>query len=159
MPRTEIGIADSLGSKALHQGADDGVASRIPSGRNDGDCLMLLGHLVKRTAEVDNLRMNVKAVHRIDAQRQALLGMLLDAAGRCCQNSHIHIGKFLNALHYRIGFQLCRLVFCTMTTDDACNLKIGSHLQCFQRKMSDISISDNGSSNLFHFSFLITIFY
>ena len=42
--------------------------------------------------------MDIKAIHRIDAQRQALLGMLLDAAGRCCQNSHIHIGKFLNAL-------------------------------------------------------------
>ena len=89
--RAEVRVADAFGSKTLHQGADDGVTSRIPSGGDDGHGVVFFSHSVERAAQVYDLCVDVEAVHCVDSQSQAFFCVGFHAAGGSCQDGDIDI--------------------------------------------------------------------
>ena len=122
--RTEVGVAQSLRGEALHKGAHDGVASRIPACRDYAHAVVLLADRHEGVAVVKNTCVNVEAVNGVDAKGQNLLGILLAAARRSGENSHVDVLQFPDVLHHFILCQFGWLVLCTVTAHNACNLEI-----------------------------------
>ena len=64
---TEVGLAKSLRSKALHEGTDDGVGTRIPTGGNHTDGVGLLVELHQTLTVAADIGVDVERVDGIDA--------------------------------------------------------------------------------------------
>ena len=148
--RPEVGVGDALGRQRLHERAHDAVAARIPAGRDDRHGIVGLGFGVERAAQLHNLAVNVEAVDRADAQPEAFLGILLDAARGRGQDGYVHVLEFADAAHHVLAGRLHWSVFRRVATHDAGYLKVGRFLKRLKHILADISISDNGCSNLFH---------
>ena len=124
--------------------------SRIPTGRNDRNSVVSLGLGIQRTAQVGNTRMDIEAVHCMDAQCQNLLGILLHTAGRRTEDGYIHTFQFLDIFYHRIVIQFGRTVLGTCTTYDTGNFEIRRSLQSLKHIVPDIAITNDGSSYFFH---------
>ena len=148
--RSEVSRAYSLRSKTFHQRADDAVAARIPSSRNDAHGSMLLCGSRERAAQVKNRCVNVEAIHSIDAQSEALQRMFLDGTRRRCQDGNIHLTKLRNVLHYFIFSQFRRLIATAITANYACNLHVWRCLQSLHRVLSNVSVTNDGNSQFLH---------
>ena len=99
--------------------------------------------------------MDVEGIDSIDALGQILKGIFLDAASGGSQDSHIHFTQFVDVLHHLIAFQLLGQIFCTFATNNACNLHIGGFQQCLKGVLSNIAISYDGHSSLFHNTYIL----
>ena len=103
--------------------------------------------------------MNVETIYRIDTHCQNLFSIFFHATGRSSQHSHIHIFQFLYIFHHSVCFQLGRLVFRTATTDDTCNLKIGSSFQSLHYILTNVTVSNHGRSYFFHLLLSLVYYY
>ena len=65
-PRAEVCISDTFRHHCFQQGANNRVASRIPSGRNNGNRIMCFGYSIQRTAQVYDTSVDIEAIYRID---------------------------------------------------------------------------------------------
>ena len=96
---SEVGVAQSLGSQALHQGADDRVGTWVPSGSNDADGIGLLVDFHQSLTIATDVGMDVERVNGIDAQRKNLFGVFLARAGRGGQDGYVHVLQFFDILN------------------------------------------------------------
>ena len=64
------------------------------------DGSMLASRFAQGIAQSHNLCVNVKTVHRIDAQRQCLKSKLLHTTGGSGKQSHVHVLKLGESLHH-----------------------------------------------------------
>ncbi len=78
---TEVGVGKAFRGEALHEGAHDRVAARIPTGGDDahGVGFLIDGHQV--AAVVANHGVDVERVDSIDAQWQNLTGVFFTRTG------------------------------------------------------------------------------
>ena len=88
--RTEIRIGKTLGSKALHQRADNAVTAWVPTCRDNAHSTILLCCSRQTATQVKNRCVNIEAVHRVDTQSQAFQRVFLDGTCRRCQYRNIH---------------------------------------------------------------------
>ena len=100
--RTEVGIAESLRSKTLHQGADDGVGTRIPACGNDADGIRLLIQFHQTFAIAADISVDIERIDGIDTQGKNLIGILLTRASWRSENGYIHILQFADILYHII---------------------------------------------------------
>ena len=115
--------------------------------------------VIDTKAAIRFLRMNVETIYRIDTHCQNLFRIFFHATGRSSQHSHIHIFQFLYIFHHSVCFQLGRLVFRTATTDDTCNLKIGSSFQSLHYILTNVTVSNHGRSYFFHLLLGLVYYY
>ena len=118
---------------------------------------MGLGHFAERTAQVYNLRVDVEAVHGVDAEGEDFLGVLLYLAGGGGEHGHVDVLQFADVLHYGIACQFGGTVLCTLTTHHAGYLEVGRSLKGLQRIAADVSITHNGGSDFLHFDSLLKV--
>ena len=109
-----------------------------------------LGTLAQRTAQVENLRVDVEAVDGVYTKRKDILCILLDTACRCCQNSNIHIAQLADILYNGVTLKLCGKVFSARTANDTRNLKIGRCIERLQCIFANVAIANYGCSNFSH---------
>ena len=145
-------IGDALGREALHQGAHDGVAARIPAGRDDADGVMGLGDRIERGAQVADLRVDVEAVHGVDAQREILQGRFLHLAGRGGEDGDVHLAQFRDIRDDGQGRQFGETFFRGVAAHDARTLHVRGRQDGLQRGLADIAIAHDRYSDLFHLS-------
>ena len=112
---------------------------------------MFLGHSVERTAEVNNLCVNVETVDSVDAERKNILGVSLNAACGSGKHSHVHVLEFANVLYHIIFLQLLRTILSTFAANDTCHFKIGSSLKGLQSVVANIAIAYYGCTYFLHF--------
>ena len=96
---SEVGVAQSLGSQALHQGANDRVGTWVPSGSNDADGIGLLVDFHQSLTIAADVGMDVERVNGIDAQRKNLFGVFLARAGGGGQDGYVHVLQFFDILN------------------------------------------------------------
>ena len=126
--RTEVCISDSARSKAFHKCAHHTIGTWIPTCADDTYGAMLFGSLVQCLPQVHNLCVDIKTVHCVDAHGKHLQSILLYAACRGGQYSHIHMPKLPDITHHLIIIETGRLVLCSATPYDTSYLHIGSCL-------------------------------
>ena len=146
----EVGVGQSLGRKALHQGAHHAVGAWIPTGGNHAHGTALLGSLVQGAAEVHDEAVDVETVHGVDAKLQAFKGMLFNRAGGGGKDGNVHLVQFLDVLYYGIFLNLLGAVFTSGTAHDTGNLHVGSTLQGFNGGFTNITVSYYCYSNFVH---------
>ena len=122
--RAEVGVCQSLGGKAFHQGAYYAVGTWIPTGSNDADGTTLLGCLVQGAAEVNDEAVNIKTVHCVDAQFKAFQCVLFHRTGGGGKNGYINIFQFLYVFYNGISFNFFWTSFAAGTTYNAGNFHI-----------------------------------
>ena len=148
---SEIGVADAFGSEALHERAYDAVATGVPSCTDDADGTMLFCCLIERTAQRYNLCVDVEGIDGVDAEGETLQGVLFDFASGSGEDGNVHLREFADVANDGIACQFGRTVFCTVATDDAAALHVGSSLNGFQGIASDVAVANNGCTDfLFH---------
>lgn len=148
--RSEVGVGDALGSDGLEHSAHDRVAARVPTGRNDAHRTSGFGALVQAAAQVYDLRVDVKAVHGVDAEGQDFFGILLYAACRGAENGHVDVLQIADVVGHGVAGQFGRSVFGTSAAHDTGHLKVGGGLKGLKRIAAYVAIAHNGCSNLFH---------
>ena len=146
----EVGVAQALGSQALHQGTYNAVTAWIPSCCNDTDGICLLVQLHQSFTVATDISMDVERVNGIDAQGQDLLGKLLARAGRSGQNGNVDVLQFLDVLNDLVRCQFGGLVSITVASYYTCNLEVGSGLECLNTVLSNVAVTYDGCANLFH---------
>ena len=65
--RSEVGIAQTFRSQALHQGTNDGVGTRVPSGSDDADGLRILIDRHQLSTVVEDACVDIEGIDGIDA--------------------------------------------------------------------------------------------
>lgn len=152
---TEVGVGDALGRQGLEQRADHAVAPRIPTGRNDahgpgGTC-----RLAERTAQLRNLRVDVKTVDGVDAERKDFLGIPLDTARGGAEQGYVDTFQLADVAHDGQVGDFRGTVDSTLTTHDACYFEVGGHSQGLQCVVPDVAVTYDGGSNLFHTVYIL----
>ena len=159
--RTEVCITDTFRGNRLKKCTNHRITSRIPSCRNNSSRIMCFCYGIQLTTKVYDTGMNIKTVYRTNALGQYFLCIFLYTSCRSRKNSDLNIFQLFYIFNYRIIIQFRRLILCSVTTNHSCHFKIRCSFQCFQHISTDITISYNGSSNLFHllFPLLVTYFF
>ena len=148
--RTKVCISNSFRSNRFQQSTYDRVASRIPTCRNNRNCIMLFCRSRQCATQIYNTGMNIEAVNRIDAKCKDFFGISLYTAGWCTKNCNINAFQFLDILYNRVFTQFCGTIFSSSSAYYTGNFKVGSRLQRFEHVLPDIAIANNGCSYFFH---------
>lgn len=155
--RSEVGVGQPLGCADLQQSAYDRVRARVPARREHRHRSVFAGHGVQRPARRNDLRVDVEAVDRVDPQLQGPFGKLLRAAARGAEHRHLNVFQGLQRRHDRIFGQLGRHVR-RVAPHDTRDFEIGSRLQRIQYIVSDISVTDDRSSDFFMAMMSLNVF-
>ena len=97
---TEVGVGDAFRSNCFQHGAYDGIASRIPSGRDDRYGFMFFGGSIQGTAQVYDTGVDIETVYRVNTHRQIFFCIFFYAAGRRAKNSYVYFSQLFYVLHY-----------------------------------------------------------
>ena len=148
--RTEVGVGQSLRSKALHEDTNYRVASWIPSCRDyaHGICLFIDRHHL--CAIVEDRSVDIEAINGVDTHGCDSLCIFWAATSRSSEDSNVYILQLLDIINYLILCQLLWLILIALTTNDASNFKIRCSLKSLNAELSNVAIANYGSSNLFH---------
>ena len=111
---------------------------------------MLLGCSVERTAQIDDLSVDVERIDGVDAESKALLRIFLNLAGRSSKDGYIDILKFCDILNDSDVSKLCWFVLSTLTAHDSSKLHVWCSLNCIECIFANIAITNDGYTNLFH---------
>ena len=156
--RTEVGVGQSLRCEALHERADDGVGTRVPTGSNDADGIGLLVDGHQTLAIAANVGVDVEGIDGVDAQRKDLLGIFLARTCGCSQNGDVDILQFLDVLDNGIRSEFCWFVSGSASAYDTCYLEVGSGLKSLNSVLSNVAVTDYGGSDFLHiFAFLLVV--
>ena len=117
---------------------------------------MFLSDRRQSAAQAGNVGVDIKTVDRIDPQREDLPGLLLDAARRCAQHSHIDPFEFLDRIDHTVPSQFVGHIR-RITAHDARHFKIGRCIQRLQHIPADIAVTHYGCFDLFHRSYFICL--
>ena len=99
--------------------------------------------------------MDVEAVHGVDSECENFFGVSFHAASWSGEDGNLHIVQFLDVFDHGIFLQFFRAVLCSFSSDDAGDFKVRCCFQCLERVVSDVSVANDGCTNLFHFVFVL----
>ena len=159
--RTEVGVGQSLRCEALHERADDGVGTRVPTSSNDADGVGLFVDGHQTLAIAANVGVDVEGIDGVDAQRENLLGIFLARTCGCSQNGDVDILQFLDVLDNGIRSEFCWFVSGSVSAYDTCYLEVGSGLKSLNSVLSNVAVTDYGGSDFLHihrFLLVVSIF-
>ena len=91
---TEIRVAHALRGEALHEGAHNGVGTRVPTGSYYAHGVVCLGDFIEGAAELYDAGVDVERIDGVDAEGQALFGIAFDAARGRSQDGDIDFLEF-----------------------------------------------------------------
>lgn len=147
---TEVGVGDALGGDGLQKGADNGVATRVPAGRDDADGTACLGFGVERAAELGNLGVDVEAVDGVDALGKYLLGVGFDAARGGAEDGDVDGAELVDVGNYGVVFQFGGARGVGVAAYDAGDFKVGRGLEGLEGVAADVAIAHYCCSDFFH---------
>ena len=90
----EIRVAHAFRGEAFHEGAHNGVGTRVPTGSYYAHGVVCLGDFVEGAAEIDDAGVDVERIDGVDAESKALFGIAFDAAGGRGQDGYINFLEF-----------------------------------------------------------------
>ena len=96
--------------------------------------------------------MNIEAIDSVDAERQALFGVFLNAAGWCGKNGHVNILQFFYRFNNLVISKFCWFISGTVAAHNTGKFHIRRCKKRIQSVVANVSVANNRNSNLFHFS-------
>ena len=145
----EVRVGNPFRGAGFEQGAHHRVAARVPAGRHDRNGAVLRGRLAERRVLIGDLRMDVETVHRVDPFFEQFQRETLYAAARRAENRHVHLAERFDFGGYRIVFQFFGHVR-GVAANDTGDFEVFGRLQRLEDVFSNVAISDDGCSDLFH---------
>ena len=104
--------------------------------------------------------MDIVAVDGVDAESHYLGRVFWAGTGRSGEDGYILVLQLGDVVYYVLISQFGWFVLVALTAYDACNLKIGSWLECLDGELTDIAVTYYGCSKFLHciLSFICCLF-
>lgn len=154
---TKIGVGETFGRHSLHDGADHGVGTWIPTSGDDGSSAMLFGHRIERVAEVTNLSVDIEGVYGCNALSQDGFGGLGHGTSWGAEERNVHLAKLGNILNDLDASQFTRLLTFGVAANYASQFHIGSDGEGLDGSLSDVAVAHYSNSLDFICHFIVVV--